>query len=117
MTIPFRYLSFFLGKHMEESDNKGNTEIDFMRRISWAIELMSRFTPWESKCLVQAITGKLFLRQRKLENTLYLGVAKIQEESLIAHAWLRSGDDIVTGVCDSKKFTVVAMFTDFYREI
>ena len=102
---------------MEESGNRENTEIGFMRRLSWAIELMSRYTPWESKCLVQAITGKLFLRQRRIENTLYLGVAKTQEESLIAHAWLRSGDDIVTGVCDSKEFTVVAKFTDFYREI
>lgn len=114
MIIPFHYLTVFLGKHMEESDNKENTENGFIRRLSWAIELMSSYTPWESKCLVQAITGKLLLRQKRLENTLYLGVAKTKEEGMIAHAWLRSGDDIVTGKCDSKEFTVVATFADFY---
>lgn len=113
LIIPFRYLSAFLGKHMAKPYNTENTEIGFKRRLSWAIDLMSHYTPWESKCLVQAITGKLFLRQRRIENTLYLGVAKTQEESLIAHAWLRSGDDIVTGVYGSKEFTVVAKFIDY----
>ena len=117
LIIPFRYLSALLGKDFEKSGNTATTEIGFMRRLNWAIELMSRYTPWESKCLVQAITGKLFLRQRRLENTLYLGVAKTQDQSLIAHAWLRSGDDLVTGVSESIEFTVVAKFADFYREI
>nr|WP_282433803.1 lasso peptide biosynthesis B2 protein [Desulfosporosinus sp. I2] len=112
LIIPFRYLSACLDKHMAKPYNTENTD-GFKRRISWAIDLMSRYTPWESKCLVQAITGKLFLRQRRIENTLYLGVAKTQEESLIAHAWLRSGDDIVTGVCGNKEFTVVAKFIDY----
>lgn len=115
LIIPFRYLSVFLGKHMQESANTENTDNSFLRRLSWAIELMGRYTPWESKCLVQAITGKLLLRQRRLENTLYLGVAKTGEKNLIAHAWLRSGKDIVTGAYDSKNFAVVAKFADFYE--
>lgn len=117
LIIPFRYLSAFLGKHIEKSVNTENTKISFISRLSWSIELMSRYTPWESKCLVRAIAGKLFLRQRRLENTLYLGVAKNQDESLIAHAWLRSGDDLVTGVSNSIEFSVVAKFADFYRDI
>lgn len=114
LVTPFRILAAFLGRHMEESPYYKCREVLYIHRISWAIELMSCYTPWESKCLVQAITGKILLRRKRLPNTLYLGLAKDQNKQLIAHAWLRSGKDTVTGAYGRERFTITAKFTDYY---
>ena len=112
LLVPFRYITVWLGKHMEESPYIDENENTFINRVGWAIQVVSKYTPWESKCLVQAITGKILLRHKRLQNTMYLGVAKDREEQMIAHAWLRSGNKLVTGGCNSSMFTVVAKFAD-----
>jgi hypothetical protein len=94
-------------------DDPGKEE--YIRRISWAIDVLSRRTPWESKCLVQAITAKILLRRKLLPNTLYLGVAKDGNDKMIAHAWTRTGCRIVTGGYGLDAYTVVATFADFGR--
>ncbi|SDF15696.1 hypothetical protein SPACI_011840 [Sporomusa acidovorans DSM 3132] len=110
--VPFRYITTYLGKHMQESPYADDNENIFINQVGWAILAVSRHTPFESKCLVQAITGKILLRRRHLKNTMYLGVAKNLENQMMAHAWLRSGNVIVTGGDISNKFTVVAKFAD-----
>ncbi len=112
LTVPFRYIAAYLGKHMGESpydDQEGN---EFIRRVSWAIQVMCRYTPWESKCLVQAICGKILLRHACLQNTLYLGVTKFQGNKMVAHAWLRSGNFVVTGGGITDAFTIISKFAD-----
>ena len=58
---------------------------------------MSRYTFWESQCLVKAIAAMKMLERRQIESTLYLGTAKDENGKLIAHAWLRSGPFYITG--------------------
>ncbi|KUK65689.1 MAG: hypothetical protein XD84_0306 [Desulfotomaculum sp. 46_80] len=116
LALPFRWLAPALGKHMQESpDNEDVIRLKAARRIGWIVESVSRFTPWESKCLVQAITGKIMLRQYGIANTLYLGVGK-NEQSLVAHSWLRCGKVILTGGHDLRRFTVVGKFADDGRQ-
>jgi len=112
LLVPFRYITVWLGKYMKESPFIDENENTFINRVGWAIQIVSRYTPWESKCLVQAITGKILLRHRRLQNTMYLGVAKDKGDQMIAHAWLRSGNKLVTGGRNSSMFTVVAKFAD-----
>lgn len=116
LVIPFRYLAVHLGKQRQESSDRQTTEGDFAQQVGWAIALLSAYTPWETKCLVQAITGKLLLRRRRLQNTLYLGVSRNEEHSMIAHAWLRCGKELVTGAQGSEAFTIVAKFADLHEE-
>ena len=68
-----------------------------LKNISQAIHIMSRYTFWESQCLVKAIAGMKMLERRKIESTLYLGTAKDENGKMIAHAWLRSGPFYITG--------------------
>jgi hypothetical protein len=81
-----------------------------IRKISWAIKLGSKYTPWESKCLVQALTAQKMLKRRKIGSTLYLGVNKDENNNMKAHSWLRSGQLIVTGGRYKNDFTEVARF-------
>jgi hypothetical protein len=52
------------------------------------------------------------LQRRRIPSTLYFGVAKDPDGNLKAHAWLRSGTQMVTGAAGRKQFTVVATFAD-----
>jgi hypothetical protein len=78
--------------------------------ISEAIHIMSRYTLWESMCLVRAIAAMKMLERRGISSTLYLGTGKDENGQLIAHAWLRSGNQYVTGGEEMKEFAVVGSF-------
>jgi hypothetical protein len=71
---------------------------------------MSRYTIWESQCLVKAIAAMKMLEKRQIESTLYLGTAREESGELIAHAWLRSGPYYITGYEEMARFTVVGKF-------
>ena len=113
LVLPFRWLAPALGKHMQESPDKEDiTILKKARRIGRIIESVSRYTLWESKCLVQAIVGKIILRQYGISNTLYLGVGKDEQMSLVAHSWLRCGELILTGGHDLHRYAIVGKFAD-----
>lgn len=81
--------------------------------IGWAIQAAAVRTPWESACLVQALTGMIMLSHRGIGATLYLGVAKEESnpESMAAHAWLRCGDTVLTGAVGVERFSVISSFS------
>lgn len=116
--IGFSKIARISGKYKEESTEQVSAiEKAKIRKIGWAVLIVSTHTPWESKCLVKALTAQIMLARRKINSTLYLGVAKDEEKKLIAHAWLRSGMDIVTGDDVRLMFTVVAKFANCVRRI
>jgi len=108
LTIPFRRIAPFLGTHMASSDEIKDRQV--VLGVSRAIGTMSRYVPWECKCLAQAISGKMMLQRRQISSTLYLGVGKKADGDLNAHAWLRAGDIIILGSGGLERFSVVATF-------
>lgn len=108
---PFAKVAESLGDKREETPRDcGRDELATLKRISSAIGVMSRYTPWDSKCLVQAVAGMRMLERRRISSTLYLGTSKDEQGKLIAHAWLRSGPLYVSGGEVRKQFVVVEMF-------
>jgi len=96
-------------------ESPGNIQSDQetrTRQVGWAVRAVARRTPWKSNCLVQAVAAKIMLRRRGIPSTVYLGVAKDPGKDLSAHAWLRSGDVILTGKRNSGEFTVLSVFTE-----
>jgi hypothetical protein len=51
------------------------------------------------------------LGRRNVQSTLYLGLAKDEKDQMVAHAWVRCGNKIVTGKAGMERFTVVACFS------
>lgn len=118
--VPFSRLKNYMGKSNVESKNSiAKEEYDEAIRIAWAVNLAAKYTPWESKCLVRALTAQYFLFKRNISSTLYLGVSKerilnpknsdSKSEDLIAHSWVRCGDVFVTGG-NGEHYAVVAKF-------
>ena len=110
-SITFSKVAPSLGDYMNETSvAQIQPHGDTLKKVSEAISIMSRYTFWESQCLVKAIAGMKMLEKRHIESTLYLGTAKDNSGALIAHAWLRSGSFYVTGSEGMEKFTVVGSF-------
>ena len=110
--LPFNRISPLLGK--KNISTSVEVERDVLRKaakIGFVVESISRFTPWESKCLVKAITAQLLLRVLRTPSTLYLGMSKDESNKLIAHAWLRCGNLIITGASESENFKSVIHFS------
>ncbi len=109
--LPFRCIAKGVGKIMSEPSRSENTmNQSASEQIGWALETSSRYTPWQSRCLVQAIAAKLMLRRRRIKSELYLGVAKRSDGELTAHAWLRASNQEITGGYMQDEYTVLAMF-------
>ncbi|MCC3376008.1 lasso peptide biosynthesis B2 protein [Cohnella sp. REN36] len=112
--LPFSRVSPSLGTLQTETSWSCFTEDEVtLRRVSRAVRTMSRYTWWESKCLVMAIAAMKMLQRRGIDSTLYLGTAKDEEGRMIAHAWLRSGPYYLTGAEEMAAFTVVSRFGRF----
>lgn len=110
--VPFNKLRKRMGKYKEESVANVEREIyKIASHISWVVNLISSKTPWESKCLVQALTAQKMLKKRGISTTIYLGVRKDGNE-MKAHAWLRCGEYYVTGGAIREQYTVVAKFAN-----
>jgi hypothetical protein len=113
LLIPFKRLKKHIGIHNEESSfDIDNSHYKFIKKVAWAVNRASQLTPWQSKCLVQAITAQRILMAHNIYSTLYLGLAKGGEKEIIAHAWLRSGALIVTGYSEMGNFKEVARFSN-----
>ena len=109
--LPFSRVAPALGSKMEETPlTYMPAHAEVMQSVSKSLETMSRYTFWESKCLVMALAGMRMLERRGIESTLYMATKRDRDGKMKAHAWLRSGLFFVTGANGKDGYTVVATF-------
>lgn len=113
MAVPFRWIAPLLGHGMQTAavvPLASEREISRALHIGRAIRTAARYTPWDSKCLVQAMAARVLLGVNGLPYALFLGVNKDGESSMAAHAWVCTGPAAVTGGHSFAQFTVVGTF-------
>lgn len=83
------------------------------REIGVVINTAANHTPWESACLVQALTAQRMLRKRKIPGKFHLGakVNCLEDDPLAAHAWAICGDEILTGKAGHGGYTILSTFS------
>lgn len=109
--LPFKKVAPTLGEESLETPPVITSQDEkVIKDVSFAVQTMSRYTLWESACLVQAIAATRMLNRRNIETTLYLGIARDTKGIMHAHAWVRSGSLYVTGADAKQNFTVVNKF-------
>jgi hypothetical protein len=114
LTVAFKRLTRNLHHTGTEADPK--TPTDAQRRqsaeIAKAIRRAANNTPWESACLVQALTAQRMLKRRGIPGVFYLGVMREKDtgEKVKAHAWSKAGDMVLTGQ-GYEGFTVLLSFS------
>ncbi|MCI5132966.1 MAG: lasso peptide biosynthesis B2 protein [Candidatus Electrothrix sp. EH2] len=85
---------------------------DYARRTGRVVKAVCKYTPWESKCLIQALLAALMLRVGGVPYVAFLGLARSAEEEsgYAAHAWLSTGRCAVTGGRGHRHYGVVALY-------
>jgi hypothetical protein len=118
--LPFRRIVAWL----KLGQGEGPAALDAPRmvqaaRIGWAVRAASARVPWKSACFDQALAGMMMLKRLSIPGTIYLGVAKTPGESteVAAHAWLRSGEIILTGATGRERFSIISSFTDLHQVV
>ncbi|MEM7134232.1 MAG: lasso peptide biosynthesis B2 protein [Chloroflexota bacterium] len=106
LLLPFRYTASLLGEVSREGAESTLKEPEQIERIGVILRWLSRYLPWRSMCFEQALAGMLMLKRRGLDGTIYFGVQKGPEQ-MKAHAWLRCGNQIITGAAGRERFTVL----------
>jgi hypothetical protein len=111
VTLPFKRIAPHLGKLGEDVYTPDAPQTAAAKQVGWAVRIASTHTPWQSKCLAQAMAAKRMLNRLNIRNTLFLGLAKDDNGKMIAHAWIYCGNLPLTGVGDTPRFTVVSTFS------
>jgi hypothetical protein len=78
--------------------------------VGRAVRRLGRRTPWTGNCLVRALAVNWMLKRRHIPCTVYFGLTRDCAGELKAHAWVRSGTQVLTGADGRGDFSVVATF-------
>ena len=82
-------------KIIKRFTSKGRENKIPLKKITWAIQVMSQFTP-RSTCLVRALSGQILLSQYGYDSNIKIGVARDKGE-FEAHAWLEQDGGVILG--------------------
>ena len=85
-----------MGVKGEESKAEESTEnIDYARLVAFHANRVTEHMPWEAKCLTRSLTIARLLKEKNIDSTIYMGVAK-EEGRMKAHSWIRCGNIYLT---------------------
>lgn len=112
LIVPFSIIRRHLGKYNIQSDKEVIEKENYQlaHKVQRLVTATARYTPWQSKCLVQAIVAQHLLKKYHLGTTIYFGIAKDESGKILAHAWLRYGSMVVTGGGAVEYFKMVACY-------
>lgn len=111
--LPFKVYKGLLGKmQIVACGEYTGEQLVEAKKIRNIVMSVCNNTPWESKCLVQAISCKKMLQKKGIQTTLFLGVdPNFKTSKMEAHAWLKMGDYILTGKQGYERFKVVNFYS------
>jgi hypothetical protein len=110
----FKRLSASLQHFREEPPHAQASEQQCRRaaHLGYLVAGAARFTPWQSRCLVQVLTLQRLMASEGIGGRFYLGVNRESGSGeLSAHAWLRCGEQIVNGESGHQRFAVVSTYS------
>ncbi len=102
---PFQTLQKILTRF--SSTNKNESPKTTMKKLIWAINVMSIYTP-NATCLTKALAAQLLLARHHYSSNIKIGVSK-NESGFEAHAWLVSDDNIILGESEKEYIPILNM--------
>jgi hypothetical protein len=109
--VPFRFLRKSLVKRLSTNTLTRPADLAEIQKIVRSVDFFSRFHPFAS-CLTRSLSALLLIKFNGEHAILKIGVAKDEDESFKAHAWLESNGRIVIGqVPSTSQYTVLDSFS------
>ena len=108
LIFPFKVIASKVGLPQTETSFI-NTFESMVLETQIAVTRGAKYIFFRSKCYDQALATTFMLKRRGISCTIYFGLNKVDGQ-LSAHAWVRSGQLIVSGKRGYEIFTPVAWF-------
>ena len=109
--VPFRFLRKSLVKRLSADTMPRPADLAEIQKIVRSVNFFSRFHPFAS-CLTRSLSALLLIKFNGEHAILKIGVAKDEDKSFKAHAWLESNGRIIIGELPSKsQYTVLDSFS------
>ena len=89
------------------AQDSAQADIATVRRVRLAIQRALGSVPGSPNCLPQALAAHWMLKRRDIDARLYLGTMQDETGALQFHAWLKVGDEWVTGLCNEDAYTLM----------
>ena len=88
--------------------DKGSHEI--IKQVFLTIKAIDKYAFWPTTCYTQAIAARLIFKRKNIKSKIFLGMTKDEDGQLLAHAWTKVGDLVVTGGGNLDKYKVLYTF-------
>lgn len=113
--LPFEWLSKLYGQPLNNTraySPASNKQKQFAWRIGRMARSTAKYTPWQSKCLVQALSARALLNYYQIPHVLYFGARRTGDPQtpMEAHAWLCVGSWPITGRKGHRQHGIVATY-------
>jgi hypothetical protein len=82
-----------------------------VKDISYAIRVLSKYTPWENVCRHQAYQAMLLCRFYRIPYQIFVGFKKNNEGKIEGHAWTTVNGEIITGFCKVEEYVISAIYS------
>lgn len=110
--FPFKKVMGWLGSAHVESETQANPEtLPTRKQVQIALRLCKKYALWPTECYTLSLTGKLLLKRRNINSTLYIGFNKDKDSQYKGHAWLRANDTYISGFREASGFQVHSIFS------
>jgi hypothetical protein len=109
--VPFRFLRKLLVKRLSTDAMPGSADLAEIQKIVRSVDFFSRFHPFAT-CLTRSLSALLLIKFNGEHAILKIGVAKDEDTTFKAHAWLESNGRIVIGkIPSASQYTVLDSFS------
>lgn len=78
-----------------------------LRLVRQAVNRAARNIPTAPNCLPQALAARKMLARRGIASQLHIGTGRGQDGAHAFHAWLKVGDQWITGDCDESHYRLL----------
>ena len=78
-----------------------------IRRVRLAMQRALTNVPGAPNCLPQALAARWMLERRGITPSLFIGTQRDETGFPRFHAWLKVGEEWVTGLCDESRYTLL----------
>ena len=90
------------------SASSGETgDLATVRRVRLAMLRAINNVPGSPNCLPQALAARWMLERRGIRSSLFIGTQRDSDGVPRFHAWLKVGDEWVTGLCDEERYKLL----------
>jgi hypothetical protein len=121
LLIPLSLYSTFMLSFFKKNAKFGEKEkklevnkfvnLTVVKDISYAIRVLSKYTPWENVCRHQAYQAMLLCRFYRIPYQIFVGFKKNNEGKIEGHAWTTVNGEIITGFCKVEEYVINAIYS------